>query len=286
MRQVCSLGVLIALLFQPMQNLFAKQKNVICYGVLEKHSPFAKTISAKVLETINNAQDIPGLKSEEFAVLKTEILKTWRTLFKEGVLEISATDKDVRPYFVTLQAVVEHLLASELQKEVKVLKGFIHTPMPATPLCSKGEISRDLVDPSIELDPNRLFTVKARTTIVRDFLFKGGELSIIYPKEGINKRTKDQQNIYKLELNNYPNNLHDIRLDCEAIPEELIGATYLFQDQSGKTYVFAIKMTQAKDPKEIGHFGLWFGPINHPAIQMRVKAVSAYLEQYGCDVLK
>lgn len=187
---------------------------------------------------------------------------------------------------MALQGVVEHVLASELKKEVKALKGMIHTPMPATPLCSKGEISKELVDPAIEIDPKRLFTVKARTTIIRDYLFKGGDLYVIYPEDGFLKRTQEQQKIYTQELMHFPNHLFDVPLPCENIPSELIGATYLFEDQSGNSYVFAIKITQAKDPKDRGDFGLWFGPIDHPAVQERVKSVSGYLEQYDSYILK
>lgn len=231
---------------------------------------FTTLMHSKVLETIKYSQDIPGLKSEEFATLKTEISHTWDTLMENGVLEVSGTDKDVRPYFVALQGIIEHVLASELQNEVQSLKGFIHTPMPATPLCTTGDISKELVDPSIEIDPARLFTVKARTTIIRNYLFKGGDLYIIYPKNGLKKRTEEQQNIYQQELLNYPAHLFDVPLDIENIPSDLIGATYLFQDRLGKTFVFAIKMTQAKDPNELGNFGLWFGPIDHPSIQKRL----------------
>lgn len=88
------------------------------------------------------------------------------------------------------------------------------------------------------------------------------------------------------ELIHFPTHLFDIPLNCESIPPDLIGATYLFQDQSGKTYVFAIKMTQAKDPKAMGSFGLWFGSIDMPSIQGRVKAVSSYLEQNESNLLK
>src|SRR5690606_21668156 len=161
-------------------------------------------------------------------------------------LEVSGTDKDVRPCFVALQAIVEHVLASALQKEVVSLKGVIHTPMPATPLCTIGKISKELVNPSIENDPARIFTVKARTTIIRDYLFKGGDLYIVYPKNGFKKRTEEQQKVYQQELASYPTHLFDVPLNCEDIPTDLIGATYLFQDRSGKTFIFAIKMTQAK----------------------------------------
>lgn len=234
--------------------------------------PFFLCISFALFGSLNT-QVSRMIQSEEMTT-------TWNTLVAEGVVEITATDKEVRPIFVGLQGIVEHVLASELNHSVKNLKGIIHTPMPATPLCTTGTISKELVDPSIENDPARLSTVKARTTILRDYLFKGGDLYIAYPKEGLNSRTPEQQAIYKQELLNYPSHLFDVPLDCDSIPLELIGATYFFQNEAGEPFVFSIKMTQAKDPQELGHFGLWFGPLTHPAIQERVTTISTFLEQY------
>ncbi len=244
-----------------------------------------KVIYSKVVELIHHAQEVPGLTSEEFYLLREGIATTWDVLTDKGVLKVSGTDKETRPYFVALQAIVEHVLATELNKSVKILTGLIHTPMPATPLCSRGEISRELVDPTIELDPLRLFTVKVRTTIVRDYLIQGGNLYIIYPKAGLQKRTEEQQKIYLEEIANYPFNLFDMPLNCENIPTDIIGATYLFRDRSGKLFAFAIKMTQAKDPKDMGNFGLWFGSIEQAAIQERIREVSHFLEEQGSDVI-
>jgi hypothetical protein len=265
-------------------GLYAAEKKTIQQKTLTEFD-LLTYIDTRVLETIRYSNDIPGLKSEEFFALKTEISKTWSSLLKEGILEISGTDKEIRPYFVAIQGIVEHVLASELQGNVKTLTGVIHTPMPATPLCSKGEISKELVDSSIESDPACLFTVKARTTIVRDYLFKGGDLYIVYPKDGYNKRTEEQQCIYKQELATYSNHLFDVPLNCESIPTELIGATYLFQDKSGNKFIFAIKMTQAKDPKNVGNYGLWFGSVNHPDVQKRLHVVSDYMEKNNANVL-
>jgi len=237
------------------------------------------TLHSKVSETIHHSESIPS-------PLKSDISKAWETLFQEGALEISGTDQDVRPVFVALQGVVEHVLAAELQNEVSTLKGVIHTPMPATPLCMNGEISKELVDPSIELDPSRLFTVKARATILRDYLFKGGDLYVVYPTNGLLQRTEEQQAIYKKELLNFPSHLFDTPLNSESIPNNLVGATYIFKDRTGKSFVFAIQMTQAKDPQAMGNFGLWFGSLDTPMIQERVNAVSTYLEQNGSNLLK
>ncbi len=255
-------------------------------GNAETPAYVEKNIHSKVLETISSSETIPGLKDTEFSALKGAISRLWETLVEEGVIEISGADKNVRPLFVALQGVVEHVLATELHHDVQSIKGVIHTPMPATPLCTTGNISRELVDPSIEIDPRRLFTVKARATIVRDYLFKGGTLYVVYPKDGLYLRTEEQQSIYQQELVHFPTTLFDVPLNCQSMPTDLIGATYFFHDPSDKIFVFAIKMTQAKDPKAAGNFGLWFGPIDAPSIQERVNAVSSYLEEQGVNVLK
>ncbi len=266
-------------------GLYASEKN----RTFQSEHDLIKVLSTSVLNTIAHSEDTPGLKAEEFHVLKNDISKLWNTLVQQGIVEISGTDKDVRPYFVALQAIVEHVLSYELRKSdrIKSLKGMIHTPLPATPLCSTGEISNELVDHSIENDPKRLFTVKARTTIIRDLLFQGGYLYIVYPKDGMAKRTEIQQSIYRQELLNYPDHLFDKPLNCPSIPDELIGATYLFKDQRGHTFAFAIKMTQAKDPKETGNFALWFGSLQHEEVARRVNKVLSFIKQNGieaCDM--
>jgi hypothetical protein len=249
-------------------------------------APLIETLNACVLKTIEEADAIPGLKSEEFTPLKKEISDTWNTLVQKGVVEIEGTDRDVRPPFVALQAIVEHVLSCALKKEIRSLKGMIHTPMPATPLCSRGEVSKNLVDPSIENDPKRLLTVQARTTLIRNFLKLGGVLYISYPKDGMSKRTEEQQTIYKEELSNYPDNLFNRPLNCSSIPDELVGATYLFRDQAGYTFAFSIQMTQAKDPKETGHFGLWLGSVQNAAVSQRVNAVFSFALQNGVDAFE
>lgn len=78
----------------------------------EQESPSG--ISSKILETIKYSEDVPGLKSEEFSAIKPEIIKIWNTLIEKQVLEISGKDQAIRPYFVALQGIIEHVLASEL----------------------------------------------------------------------------------------------------------------------------------------------------------------------------
>lgn len=246
---------------------------------IQAQDPALEKIHGRVIETISKADQIPGLKSEEFTTLKAGILQRWNNLVAKGSLVVTATDQETRPYFVAIQGIVEHVLATELNKSIENLVGIIHTPMPATPLCTKGEVSRELVDQSIADDPLRLFTVKARTTIIRDYLYQGGDLYVAYPKDGLSKRNAQQQAIYLQELQNYPAHLFDLPLACDEIDPEIIGATYFFTTESGEKYVFAIKMTQANNPLESGQFGLWFGPASHPTIEERVSKVLAFLNK-------
>ncbi len=251
----------------------------------QRESFLPTLIDARVAEIIRGS-GTPPFHAEEFSPLAEKISEYWSTLLTEGVLEISGTDKEIRPYFVSLQGVIEQVLASELHKNVSDLTGVIHTPMPATPLCTQGEISPELVDPSVAADPARLFTVRSRATVIRDYLFQGGCLYIAYPEAGYYRRTKEQQNIYRQELDTYSDRLFDLPLSSENIPPELIGATYLFRDRCGKQFAFAVNMTQAKNPEDTGHFGLRFGPVDHPAVQEWLRAISAYMEQNGVIDLK
>lgn len=242
---------------------------------------FIQNIHSKVMETIEHSETVPGLNSEEFDNIKIGIQERWDELVKKGVLEITATDKEVRPYFVALQGIVEHVLAYELGNTIHSLIGVIHTPMPATPLCTEGSVSNELVDSSIAEDPLRLFTVQARKTIVRDYLFKGGNLYIAYPKEGVNKRNETQQQIYKKELSNYPEHLFDRPLDCESVPEELVGAFYVFTNSEGKKFAFAIKIPQANNPQDLGNFALWFGEIDKSAVSDRISDIVSNVLKYS-----
>lgn len=243
-------------------------------------------VSLKINALIEHSQQIPGLTETEFSHVRESIQKAWNILAREGVLEVTGTDKEIRPSFVALQGIIEYVLSSELQGHIETLNGCIHTPMPATPLCTKGEISSELVDRSIEMDLNRLLTVKARAAIMRDYLLQGGNLYVIYPRAGLLQRTLEQRHIYQEELDRYPSHLFDIPLNVDEIPPHLIGATYLFKDRCGELFVFAIQMTQAKSPQEEGHFGLWFGSIHHPAIKEKVSAIAQFLENHGVSCFK
>jgi hypothetical protein len=252
-------------------------------------------IQSEVQQTIEHSEKVPGIAQDVFTKIKENPMGKWpnlegcwNALVQKGALEHQGPDAEVRPYFVSIQTIVEHVLANELGKNVKSLTGIIHTPMPATPLCAKGTVSKEagnaegLVTPAIAEDPARLFTVNARTTIVRDYLSKGGDLYIVYPKEGKNLRKPAEIAIYEEELNNNKEHLFDRPLDCEALDQDISGATYLFKTTEDKTYAFAIKFIQANcaPGEEVKvDAGLWFGEVTPGSeVEKRVSRVVDYVK--------
>lgn len=95
------------------------------------------------------------------------------------------------------------------------------------------------------------------------------------------KRTAIQQQTYKKELENYPTHLFDRALDCESISNDLVGAFYLFKNVEGKLFAFAIKMTQANSPQDLGNFGLWFGEVNKSPVNNRISNVLDHILKYS-----
>lgn len=221
--------------------------------------PLIQHFSNKVLDVLRNAGQVSGLDDPLLNELRSNIETCWNELVEKGVIEVTDTDSAVRPNYVAIQAIMEHVLSQEIGKSIKDVDGYILTPMPSTPLCTKGEISKEPVSPEIEQDPKRRLTVEARAIILRKLLHQGGKLSVWYAKNGYDSRTPEQQNIFRDALKEYAGHLRAYSLDREAIDPESIGAFYIFTSNDRKTYGFAIKMTQAKNPQEQGSYGLWFG---------------------------
>jgi hypothetical protein len=252
---------------------------------VQHQDPDIRAIDENITNTILQAEKVPGFSARAFQDIKEGVLNCWKELFQNGMIDKKGPDKEIRPYFVTLQGIIEHVLAHmHNRKEIGDLEGVIHTPMPPTPLCTEGEISQGLVDPSIEQNPQSLFTVQVRATIVRDYLHQGANLYCVYPREGFDKRSEAQQEIYRKVKEEYPTHLFDVPVDC-GFEQELTGAYYLFRC-GGKSFAFAIKMTQAKapepnDPQPTGDFGLWFGETNHPDVKDRITTVSNFIRVYS-----
>ena len=236
------------------------------------------TIDLGVAKTIERVQNLPGVSQERLQKIRPLILAKWQQLVKEGSIEVTAPDAAVRPLFVSLQSILESVLASQMDECLTSLVGVIHTPMPATPLCTRESASTDLVSEEVFNDPLRIQTVNSRIKTLRQLLKKNAQLYIAYPKDALAKRTLEQQAVYATELATYPHDLFDCPLNCASLDPEFIGALYLFKNRDEEVFAFSIQMTQANDPKELGHYGIWFGPVDHPTIQKRIATVSQFLQ--------
>jgi hypothetical protein len=228
-----------------------------------------------------------ALKAEQFSDCKEALKSAWTTLVDQGVFEVVDADPKVRPY-VHLQAIVEHVLSEQLKRgEIRNLRGVIHTPLPATPLCIKEKvIPEGVVHPSVAGNSESISTVKERATTIRDFLREGGDLYVVYPNaEGADKRPQEALDIYQENQAAYPAHLFDCPLKSVSMERQLVGAYYLFNDNQGKEFAFAIRITQASDPQENMQFGLWFGAANQPEIKEWISHVIGAVQPLSERVL-
>lgn len=239
---------------------------------------FLEQFQKELLLVIDSAQEIPpSLKEGQFNVLRSAFKENLNEIFQHGIIEIRSTDADIRPIFVGLQAIFEQLIADQLGKQVKSVVGVIHTPAPATSLCTKGEISEGLATPSVVRDTLRRVTVEMRSNIVRNYLARGGDLFVVYPESGKSVRSAEQLAIYADACSLYASRLNNCPLDCKSISDENTGAFYEFTDHEGKKYGFAIKMSQANNAST-NQFAIYFGQMKPGTpIYTRISAVKKFL---------
>lgn len=212
--------------------------------------------------------------------IKKEIKSSAKELINSHYISKKGEDTKLRPVLVTLQGCIEQSIATYLELgRITSSFGIIITPSPATPLCSKGDISPFLVEPSLLVDKNRLYTVEFRTTIIRDYLNKSGRLYIVYPESGLHKRTNEQIEIYKAELQKYEGTLFDVPLKTKSIPPEILGALYIFEDKHSNLYAFIIKAAQANAPNDELKWELWFGKTTNPSIKKQISNILDFIEK-------
>lgn len=259
----------------------------LCLFLFVFQTGFSGTLEDTVKKIITETQDIPGLKTEEFNLLRDDILNNWEELVAEGTKEFLGSDQEVRPYMVSIQGVVEHAIASLLGQEISSVTMIIHTPAPPTPLCTEGEISEGLVDPSMENDSTRLITIKSRAFILRNLLAKGGFLYAAYPQGGRKLRTEKMITIYEQALATYAENLKDVELKCTELTSDMVGAIYFITFKDGTDYGFAIQIPQANQPNltPCSH-RLWFGNLTTPTVSSRLERVLSFLNSVSTQTFE
>lgn len=186
---------------------------------------------------------------------KNNVMDIMMISLLQGVFELTGSDKKIRPFFVTIHALMEKAVCFRHHRSVT---GIIHDKIPPHVFYTKGEDLSPSVDARIAEDEWSIKIIQMRTKAIREFLDSGASLHLFYPQKEVEKRTENQRTIYQEELSANAKIL-DRPLDREELPDTLCGAFYFFKNPLGREYDFAIQMPPANEPKEKGTFGIWFG---------------------------
>lgn len=229
-----------------------------------------KTINEQVLETLNNAKCFPGWKdTKDVERLRAELITSWKSLVEVRILRANCWSGQ-GDIFAGLRAVVGHVISTQLHKEIKSCVALIYMASPVEGLCVEETLLRDASSEPFMFPNNML----------RDFIRNKGVVYVTYPKDGLLKRTAEEQAIYKKELEKAAaasNALYDRPMKGESVNENLVGTTYIIKDKNDQTYVFSSKIGV---PKIDGpNFGLWFGKANDPIVKDRLEDVTHYLDE-------
>ncbi len=201
-------------------------------------------------------------------------------------VQLRGLDTDIRPVAVTFQKAFEASLLQKLHnKQLQHCRIIVHTPRPATPLCNQpGQVLESSIHATMLDDEKRLKTVRDRTLTLRQLakFGTGVELYVVYPKDGLDRRTKAEQAIYKAELENKQNvSLYDKPLDCASIPPYLCGASYFLELTNGQTLFFSLNGSQAADCDDAMLWEYWFDSITNPDVKVRYDQVVSFLKNHG-----
>ena len=230
--------------------------------------------------------------------------KIWRELNENGECSSSGTDATNRCHFVNVQAVMEESLSIALESGMVVASvAVIHTPCPSTPLrTDAAAVSPGVIHADIIKDPKRLATITDRITTLRDYLNAGGILITAYPESGLRKKNPqtgseehiDGLGIFEKWKEEYPINLIDSPLkSLSSCPQEYSGATYIYQEKDGPVRCFAIKATQAHDPKD--EKKIWCDVLRLQEVdtlsdltstEQRFKFINDFLKIHGIDLVE
>ncbi|MFA6915943.1 MAG: hypothetical protein WC222_06065 [Parachlamydiales bacterium] len=262
----------------------------------------AKTLQSQLEEAKNSGREeaLKESKARENEYLKNRILHLAEETAKfngndfklrEGILrsiEQIKTDNsfievggDHREIIVSLQAILENVMKVLAILEKFTLLMSIHTPMPATPLCTKCDdpnltklLAKDLLS-----NMNNVLTVQTRTITIRQILtIPNSKVLIIYSQGGLGKRTPEQQQTFISELQDPPTTLFPHELNTEMNPD-FCGATYFVVTSQGVACI-GIDAPQANQVVA-KKWGVYCGPLEDPQINTRFESIANEISMKG-----
>ena len=228
--------------------------------------------------------------SELAGTVKTDIARLAITpLRRSPEVQIAGNDEVTRPVAVSFQKAFEQSLTNMIdESQLKHAAAIIHTRKPTTPLCNPaGKALRQTMSAAMENDPGRIKTIEDRTVTLRRMAQNGPpmDLYVAYIKGGLDKRSTQEQAIYRKEINNPDNpSLHDEEMACTEMPDEIVGASYVLTTKLGNTLYFANNGTQAVDAEGSTLWRYWFGSLKDAPVDQRYKEVFKYLKECGLDI--
>lgn len=186
-------------------------------------------------------------------------------------------ENELRTTFVGFQSLAEEAIVKLIQSsKIDSVAGAIYTALPATPVCTEEDKAEEMVHESSKSNPDIVFTVRARTTVIREFLKTGAMLSIVYPLEKRGERKPEQLEIFE-QLKNEYRNLKDCPINGE-VPDDISGAAYVFNVKNQGRYLFSINARQAIKESQKKEWKLYFGPLEERVIGFHFKKVKQFLE--------
>ena len=210
-------------------------------------------------------------------------------LRKSSEIQIVGKDSVTRPIAVSFQKAFEQSVLTMVDEQlVSQVTAIIHTRKPTTPLCNPpGEALPQTMHPDMHCDPKRCKTIQDRTITLREMASRGKplDLYVAYLEDGLEKRSAEEQKIYRQELANPKNtSLHDMPLTCSNMPDEIVGASYILKTSRGNSLYFANNGTQAIDGKGDTNWNYWFGNLKEAPVNQRYQQVVKYLKDCGMSI--
>lgn len=235
--------------------------------------PFAQLILDR-LENCATNSNIPA---------RDDVLEMIDALRSDGVY-LERGNRDLKGKFLTLHRLMGLALNHALNRnEIIHPLAISHAPSPPSTLCVQPTTDHSFRCSDDE--PQGLCLYKTQAQIIQEYLLQGGNLYVVYPKEGLEKRPLEQQQAYQASRDQY-DSLVDWELSTSDFDPEMIGSTYLFQNNSGCSYCLSIKVRQPRENRDDAEWGIWFGNLTSNAtVAERLDIVCHYLNDGGCAPL-
>ncbi|MCW7551225.1 hypothetical protein NX722_00840 [Endozoicomonas gorgoniicola] len=238
---------------------------------------------------LNDIASIISSDSELNANVKTSIdRQAISPLRKTSEIQISGADTVSRPVAVSFQKAFEQSLVNMInESKITQVTAIIHTRQPTTPLCnSPGKVLAKTLPPSMMSDTARRKTIEDRTITLRRMAKQPEiDLYVAYIHNGLNKRSLEEQAIYRSEVSNPENtSLHDSEMACDEMPGDIVGASYVITTRQGHRLYFGNNGVQAIDGTGNTLWRYWFGGLDNATVNTRYKEVMDYLRKCGLNL--